>query len=69
MTVYETRPTVYKKTRPDPQKLTAELAYFTKQAWREVDSGAVGVFTHMNVTQMMVFPSLVVMSRYWRSIL
>jgi hypothetical protein len=44
----------------------AELAYFTKQSWREVDSGAVGVFTHMNVTQMMVFPSLVVMSRYFK---
>ena len=32
--------TVY-KTRPDPQKLAAELAYFTKQAWREVDSGRI----------------------------
>jgi hypothetical protein len=52
MTEYKTRPKEYSSThktrRPDPQKLTAELAYFTKQAWREVDSGAVGVFTHMN---------------------
>jgi hypothetical protein len=34
-----------------------------------MDSSAVGVFTHINVTQMMTFPSLVLMLRYCRSIL
>jgi hypothetical protein len=29
-----------------------------------MDSSAVGVFTHINVTQMMMFPSLVLMLRY-----
>jgi hypothetical protein len=58
------------KTRPKPPKKVGRVGILAcvllqnEHGGGGMDSSAVGVFTHINVTQMMMFPSLVLMLRY-----